>query len=203
MRAHLLEVGAGPCVPGWQPHPVTEVGGCHPAGSLLELAGGRGVRIEDVRVGTPVLTPSGYEPVVGRLHAEPIVSREYFEIVTSRGVMSISPLHWLYVNGSLADPAGVRPGDWLTAPDDTRAEVLSVRRTLREGAYHITTPSGAYYVDGHLASTYMAVVPHWAWRLFGDGYVRLRHRLGVPVTRGPKTAQPFEQAPSTPAAVNR
>ena len=168
-----------------------------------ELAGGRAVRIEDVRVGTPVLTPSGYEPVVGRLHAEPIVSREYFEIVTSRGVMSISPLHWLYVNGSLADPAGVRPGDWLTAPDDTRAEVLSVRRTLREGAYHITTPSGAYYVDGHLASTYMAVVPHWAWRLFGDGYVRLRHRLGVPVTRGPKTAQPFEQAPSTPAAVNR
>lgn len=176
------QVGVGPCVPDWDPHPVAEVGGCHPSGSILDVEGQGPTRIEDVAVGMRVHTPFGFEPVVGRLHAEHGVTREYFRIGTSFGQVRISPLHWLYCNGQRCDPADLKVGDELTTPGGGRARVNRVDREWRLGAYHITTPSGTYFVDGHLASTYMAVVPFWAWRVFGDFYVYARHMIGIPVT---------------------
>ena len=41
--------------------------------------------------------------------------------------------------------------------------------------------SGAYYVDGVAASTYVAYIPHAAWKVFGDGYITLRYKLGLPI----------------------
>jgi subtilisin family serine protease len=175
------QVGAGPCVPGWDPHPLAEVGGCHPAGATLELQSGKRVPIESAELGMRVQTTRGFEPILGRLHAERFVTREYFRFVTAHGEMRISLLHWLVCNGRMCDPALVAVGDELSTPYGT-ARVLGVSRVLLPGAYHITTPSGTYFIDGHLATTYMAVVPFWAWRLFGDGYVCLRGLIGLPVT---------------------
>lgn len=184
------QVGAGPCVPGWDPHPLAEVGGCHPAGASLELETGRRVPIEEAELGMRVRTARGFEPIMGRLHAERAVTREYFRFVTSEGEIRISPLHWLFCNHRLCDPAHIVLGDELSTPAGGTARVRGVSRVLLSGAYHITTPSGTYFIDDHLASTYMAVVPFWAWRLFGDGYVCLRGLIGVPVTpegEGPLT----------------
>lgn len=49
------------------------------------------------------------------------------------------------------------------------------------GAYHPVTPSGTYYVDGILASTYVSYVPRRVWDVFGNSYIVLRYHLGLPL----------------------
>lgn len=67
--------------------------------------------------------------------------------------------------------------------------MLRVEKRLERGAYHALVPGGAYYVDGVLASTYIAHVPLGAWKTFADGYATLRYKLGVPLT--PEGVGPF------------
>ena len=49
---------------------------------------------------------------------------------------------------------------------------------VHRGAYHPMVASGAYYVNGLLSSTYLAYVPFPIWKVFGDGYITLRYKLG-------------------------
>ena len=46
--------------------------------------------------------------------------------------------------------------------------------------YHLVTPSGKYFVDGLLASCYVAHIPRSAFRVVTN-YFRLRFFLGVPI----------------------
>ena len=76
-----------------------------------------------------------------------------------------------------------------SAPISARARSPNSRRPpLSTGAYHLVTPSGAYYVDGVAASTYVAYIPRAAWKVFGDGYIALRYSLGLPIV--PEGAAP-------------
>jgi len=153
---------------------------CHPSHSTLELETGASIRIDEVRVGERIRTPSGYEPVVGFLHAEKGATSDFFVFETASSSMAISEKHWLFVDGVEADPATARVGQVLDTVHGPQP-ILAIRKESHLGAYHLITPSGAYFVDGIAASTYPAYIPHAAWKLVGDAYVTMRYRLGMPV----------------------
>jgi hypothetical protein len=155
--------------------------GCHPATSMLTTASGAAVRIDEALVGEVILTPHGLEPIVGKLHAAPHQSLDYFRITTANGTsLAISPKHWLFVNGVEAPPEHVAAGDVLTTTHGPEV-VETVAFGKEAGVYHIVTPSGTYYVDGVAASTYVAYIPRWTWKIFADGYLHLRFKLGAPI----------------------
>ena len=94
--------------------------------------------------------------------------------------IAISDKHFLLVDGVEADPATVTLGQMLSTTDGPQA-ITAIAKETHVGAYHLITPSGAYYVDGVAASTYVAYIPHAAWKVFGDGYITLRYKLGLPI----------------------
>ena len=152
--------------------------GCHPAGSLLELAGGEQVAIESAKVGDHVATPTGLMPIIGFLHAEEI-DASYMRLSTASASMSLSALHQVFVNGSEIYPSDINIGDLLHTPHGlepvTRIEAVKAR-----GAYHIVVKGGAYYVDGILASDYIGDVSKASWP-FVRLYVEARYLAGLPV----------------------
>ena len=126
-------VGAATLKSGYCP----EIGnrGCHPAGSLLHLEGGGTLPIEKATVGTRIKTPTGYQPILGYLHAEDIQQMAYLRFSTTSASMSISPLHFLVVNGAKTDPSDVAIGDLLHTPNGLKP-VTKVERVEARGAYH-------------------------------------------------------------------
>ena len=157
---------------------------CHPAASTLVRcdADGTALRLDAAAVGDSIRTPSGCEPITGLFHADAEAVGTYHKITTKGGAtVSISDDHWLFVNGAEADPATVQIGDRLTTSSGEQEAVVRVETALERGAYHILVGSGAYYVDGVAASTYIAHVPLGVWKVFADGYASLRYKLGAPI----------------------
>ena len=155
--------------------------GCHPASSTLMLEDGRTIRIDEVKEGERIATPSGFEPVVGRLHADKGRSMRYFRFTAADNTsVAISHRHHLIVNGERTAPEKVRVGDVLSTPRGPQP-IVSVGLAEEHGVYAVITPSGTYYVDGVECTTYVAYIPYMAWRIFADGYVHLRYLLGVPI----------------------
>ena len=149
--------------------------------STVELASGAHVRLDALRVGERIRTPAGFEPVVGFLHADAAAPTAYRVFKTDTATMAISDKHWLFVDGVEADPATVTVGQTVETPHGPQA-IRSITTETIAGAYHLIVPSGAYYVDGVLASTYIAHVPHGVWRIFADGYASLRYKVGAPIS---------------------
>ena len=94
--------------------------------------------------------------------------------------MAISDKHALLVDGELIDPIHVKVGQHVHTRAG-REPIVAITKRQMDGAYHIITPSGLYYVDGVVASTYVSYIPHAAWKVFGDGYITLRFKLGLPI----------------------
>jgi len=153
---------------------------CHPASSTVSLEDGSTVRMDELTVGTRIHTPTGYEPVVGFLHADKTSSPFYHIIETATRSVAISDKHALLIDGVVTDPTHAKVGQYVNTPAG-REVIVSITKRQMDGAYHIITPSGLYYVDGIVASTYVDYIPYAAWRIFGDGYITLRYKLGLPI----------------------
>lgn len=154
---------------------------CHPAHATIELDSGTHIRIDALAVGDVIRTPSGFEPVVGFLHADAHAATNYHMLTTDKNAtIAISDKHWLFIDGVEVDPATARIGQTVSTPSGPQ-RIISIAKEMHDGAYHPVTASGAYYVDGVAASTYAAYIPRSAWKIFGDGYITLRYRLGLPV----------------------
>ena len=152
---------------------------CHPAGSYLTLEDGQSIAIERATVGTLVKTDTGFQPILGFLHADEDMVGSYLHFTTPSASMAISPLHHAFVNGTEIDPSFIKLGDLLHTPDGlepvTRIETLEER-----GAYHFIVKGGSYYVDGILASDFDGAVSRAVWP-FVHAYVGARYSLGIPV----------------------
>jgi len=154
--------------------------GCHPAGSLLHVEGGKRLPIEKAAVGMRVATPSGYQPITGVFHAETDATDKFVQLSTADGhVMAITPLHLVFANGVEVDPGTVRVGDLLSTLHGTSA-VTRVESVQLDGKFHIFVDGGAYYVDGVLASDTLDLVPRPLWPVV-RAYVKARYQLGVPI----------------------
>ena len=92
-------------------------------------------------MGALIKTPTGYEPILGFLHAEDIEAT-YLRVSTASASMALSVLHQAFVNGTAIWPAGIKLGDLLHTPRGlepvTRVETVQAR-----GAYHILVKDGA------------------------------------------------------------
>ena len=119
-------------------------------------------------VGDSIRTPSGCEPITGLFHAD-AEATVYHRFTKGGASVAISDHHWLFVNGAEADPATVKLATSTTASGEQEA-VVRVETAVEQGAFHILVASGAYYVDGVTASTYIAHVPLGVWKIFADGY---------------------------------
>jgi len=155
--------------------------GCHPPHATVELASGAHTRLDALSVGDSIRTPSGFEPVVGFLNADANAETTYHVFTTEADLaIAISAKHFLFVDGVEVDPATVKPGQTLTTKHGPQV-IRSATKETHVGAYHLITPSGAYFVDGIAASTYVAYVPKPVWDIFGNGYASLRYKLGLPI----------------------
>jgi hypothetical protein len=153
---------------------------CHPASTTVELADGRFVRMDEVQVGDKVRGPSGFEPILGFLHADPKALGTYVRLTTgNKHAISIAPRHFVFINDKATDPSDAAINDLVDTPSGpepiTRIEIVDLR-----GAFHPFVKGGAYYADGVLASDFVAVGPSFVWEL-GRYYVELRYELGMPV----------------------
>ena len=130
--------------------------------------------------------------MVGLLHADATRSFDYYRFTTANGTsMAISDRHWLIANGKPTPPPDVAVGDILSTQWGPQA-VASIDTDAKEaGLYHVVTPSGRYYVDGVLATTYVDHVPYAVWRVFADGYIHLRYLLGAPIVPDGKGVLPL------------
>ena len=155
---------------------------CHPASATLRREDGTTVAIDQIQVGERIATPSGFETVVGLLHADPTKLETYHRITTAKGALSmaIHERHSLIVNGQVTSPEKVAVGDEVMTETGPQ-KVQSITIADERGAYHVQTPSGFYYVDGIVATTYVDFVPYPVWRLFADGYIYLRYLIGIPI----------------------
>jgi len=138
--------------------------------------------MDELTVGVQIRTPNGFEPVIGFGHADADAHGEYYRFSTSAGkTLSISPRHHLFANGKEVEPATVKVGDELHLPGKETTVVTAISLGVAQGAFHLFVPSGAYYVDGLLASDYLDYVAFKPVWVAGRYYVAARYYLGVPI----------------------
>ena len=141
--------------------------------------------MDELQVGDQIRTASGFEPVIGFTHQDASVAGDYLVLTTRSTTVKISPAHHLFVNGVEADPATVNVSDVLSTTHGPEP-VLTISESTEYGAYHLLTPSGTYFVDNVVSTSYMGDVPRPVWSLL-EKYAHLRYLLGVPVA--PNTAE--------------
>ena len=174
----------------WPPpqQPQSPSGPCHPSHATVELRTGPR-RLDSVNIGDHIRVANGdFEPIVGFLHAEDSCFGEYNTFVVSEvcgalesaSQIEISDHHWLFVNGAMEDPSNVYVGDILITDSGNRRVVKVTRGTVLKGAFHPIVPSGAYFVNGILASDYNCHVPQIVWRVI-RAYIHLRYTIGLSV----------------------
>jgi len=162
--------------------PAISGAGCHPANTLLELADGSTLRIDEIKVGDLIRTEAGVEPVTAFMHAEHGKTADFFRFNTANATMAITQGHYLFVNGVERDPASVKVGELLKTRCCGEQPIERIEHTAEEGLFHITTDSTTYYADGVLSSTYVAYVPLNVWKVAGGLYPRVRYTIGLPIT---------------------
>lgn len=121
--------------------------------------------MSSLRSGDLVLTATGYEPVLGFLHANTSATFSFVEIATEDGgVLPCTPEHLIFLADGSSKPAReVREGDVLSS-----GRVEQVRMTqYDDGYYSPITPSGTITVGGAIASTHAHInsIPHWLSQL--------------------------------------
>ena len=86
------------------------------------------------------------------------VRAQFIQLTTATARLSLTPGHFLYVNGELKQARSVRVGDLVTLGDGTSAAVLSTSLTWSSGLYNPHTKTGDIVVDGIKTSCYTEAV---------------------------------------------
>lgn len=108
--------------------------------------------ISSLKVGDVIRTASGFEPIVGFLHAEKGTTN-FVELSTTSGVLPVTPDHLVFLaNGQAVPAASIKVGDSLSS-----GVVTEINHVVRsDGIYSPITKSGTIVVEGNVASTYAA-----------------------------------------------
>lgn len=158
---------------------------CHPGSSTVQMTDGTLRALRSVNVGDEILTPNGFEPVLGFLHQESSDVAPYFHITAANNAtIAISASHYLVVDGEWRDPASVTVGQMLKSADGLDVAITAIEERLAEGQYHFYVAGGVYFVDGLLSTDYFndgKAAPSFAeWRV-SHWYVHLRYQVGLPI----------------------
>lgn len=135
---------------------------CFPAAAAVTLDTGAVVAMADLRLGARVrVSQEQHSDIFFFSHRAvvPGVMHPFLRIATVAGpTVTLSPEHYLYVNGVLAAARTARPGDLLSLADGAESPVLSVVPVRAEGLFAPHSLHGDIVVDGVRASTYTTAV---------------------------------------------
>lgn len=135
---------------------------CFPGDALVQLEDGKARRMADLGLGDKVMssTKDHYSDVYFFSHRDRQVSATFVRLETSsRGSLSLTSGHYLYLNGIAAAAATARPGDFLTVANGTMDRVISVGMVKGSGLYNPHTSRGDIVVNGFLTTTWTTAVP--------------------------------------------
>lgn len=166
---------AGTAVGDW----TCNAAGCFPASSRVLLMNGEERRMDELSVGDRVHVGSNRtSDVIIFSHQLREAKVAFVRLSTSKTAVTLTPGHYLYVNGKMAAARTARVGDMLTSADNVQVPVISVETVWEEGLYNPHTVDGDIVVDGILTSTYtMALEPRWAHALLWP--IRALYNLGA------------------------
>jgi len=141
--------------------------------------------MSDLAVGDRVLVGANtYSEVYMFGHRDASAEATFVTIATSNGQsISLSPNHYIYVNGKLAVASSVKVGDVVIVRDDSEVTVTAVSQARDTGLYNPHTMQGDIVVNGVKASTYTAVVaPALAHSMLWPA--RMLYSLGYDIVNG-------------------
>ena len=166
-----------PFVDNAEPVPVGPLGGiiakgfsCFPNNVYVTLKNNKARRLmKDVVIGDLIQTgPETWSEVYGFTHADTTSFNTFLTIETVKSSITLTPGHYLYVNGNLKLARDVEIGDCLNKTD----KVIRIRTTILQGLINPHTMDGKIMVNGIEASNYTdflaAAVAHklmFPWRL--------------------------------------
>ncbi|PXF46287.1 Indian hedgehog B protein [Gracilariopsis chorda] len=133
---------------------------CFPADATVQLEDGSAKKMGDVQLGDRVMVDHGiFSPVFMFTHKLSTVRYGFVNIQTSSGnTLSLTPGHYLYVNGHLSAASTVKNGDTLMLADSSLTDVTQVSTVTSTGLFNPQTLHGDIVVNGLKASTYTTAV---------------------------------------------
>jgi hypothetical protein len=134
---------------------------CFPATARVRLADGSTVPMHALAPGDSVQVSTGgaTSDVFMFTHRDRATQSEFVTLETAAGVsVTLTPGHYLYVNGALAAAKTAAVGDALMLAGGSLSAITKVSRSVGTGLYNPQTLHGDLIVDGVLVSTYTTAV---------------------------------------------
>lgn len=160
---------------------------CFPAHATVRLADGSSIRMDQLQVGQSVAV-SPARSTESRLtsdvflfsHRDSGIQTRFLSLITESGhKLTVSPGHYVYINGHLAAALSARVGDKLLLADGSASSIVRVTSEMHLGLYNPQTIHGDIIVDGVVVSTYTtAVQPSVASLLLAPARALYNARLG-------------------------
>lgn len=153
---------------------------CFPADATVELQSGAVVSMDALSIGDLVKVGyNEYSRVFMFTHKMADSESNFVALETKSGeALTLTPGHYLYVNGALAAAKTVRVGDTLSLGNGLASVVVAVSSAPGTGLYNPQTIKGDIVVNGIVSSTYTtAVEPVLAHAILAP--LRLLNTFGI------------------------
>ena len=150
---------------------------------MVQLDDGTHKSMDTLATGDRVLVGAGqFSDVFMFSHRADDVEATFVRLTTaSNRTLTLTPDHYLYVNGALAAAKTVSVGDALEADDGSSTHVTATSVVRGTGLYNPHTLHGDIVVDGIKTSTYTtAVAPGLAHMVLAP--LRMLYALGISLT---------------------
>jgi Hint module len=138
-----------------------DISQCFSATSTLFVRGKGLVAMKDAEVGDMVMTTSEdtFEPLYAFGHRDKGKEATFLKIATDNNALEVTGAHLVYLAGKThpvrAD--SIKVGDKLQAANGSNAVVKEIGSVIKAGLYAPLVPSGRLWVDGVMASSYIAL----------------------------------------------
>lgn len=161
-----------------------DMASCFPATAQVELKNGQFKYMDQLVVGDEVrVSPSEFSEVFMFSTQLTETTSKFVKLSTDDKELSLTPGHFLYVNGELTQAGDVKVGDVVVLGNGTKASVTAVGSSWAAGLYNPHTLHGDIVVDGVRTSTYTnAVHPKLAHALLSP--IRAMYTAGVSYGKG-------------------
>lgn len=133
---------------------------CFPAFAKVQLKDGTQKEMDDVHVGDRVMVAAGlFSEVFMFTHKLSRGLYRFLEISLKSGdSITVTPGHYIYVNGYLTAAKVAVIGDTLELDDGSQSTIVAVRQVTSRGLFNPQTIHGDLVVDGVRSSTYTSAV---------------------------------------------
>ena len=129
---------------------------CFPMNSIVQLENKLSCKINCLKRGDKIMvSPNEFSEVYLFTHADKTIITNFIKLTTKSGLtLTLSPCHYLYVNGILITASNVNINDKLYTINNMYDPVTSIETVIEKGLYNPHTLNGDIMVNGVVTSTY-------------------------------------------------